>query len=89
MKKIINWVSRLLRDERGDPSSKRFVGIIAGLSLCVALFINLYTEQPVEPTIVNAVAVICIGGLGLSSADKIWAEKKNKPNKGEDQQINS
>jgi len=86
MKKIISWVSGLLRDERGEPSSKRFIGIIAGLTLCVALFINLYTEYPVEPTIVNAVAAICIGGLGLSSADKIWSKKSNK---SEDQQINS
>jgi len=86
MKKIINWVSGLLRDEKGTPSSKRFIGITAGLSLCIALFINLYTDQPVEPTIVNAVAAICIGGLGLASADKIWAKKAVKE---EDQQINS
>jgi len=86
MKKIINWVSGLLRDEKGTPSSKRFIGITAGLSLCAALFINLYTTQPVEPTIVNAVAAICIGGLGLASADKIFGKKKVS---GEDQQINS
>ena len=78
MKKIINWVSGLLRDEKGTPSSKRFIGITAGLTLCAALFLNLYTEQPVEPTIVNAVAAICIGGLGLASADKIWGKKQDK-----------
>ncbi len=77
MKKIINWITGLLRDEKGTPSSKRFIGILAGLSLCVALFINLYTTQPVEPTIVNAVAAICIGGLGLASADKIWGKSKD------------
>jgi len=87
MRKIINWVSGLLRDEKGTPSSKRFIGITAGLSLCAALFINLYTEYPVEPSIVNAVAAICIGGLGLASADKIWAKKTSKTE--EDQQINS
>tara|TARA_R110002073_G_scaffold26515_1_gene86804 strand:+ start:271 stop:531 length:261 start_codon:yes stop_codon:yes gene_type:complete len=86
MKKIINWISGLLRDEKGTPSSKRFIGIVAGLSLCAALFINLYTETPVEPTLVNAVAAICIGGLGLASADKIFGKKKPI---GEDQQINS
>ena len=86
MKKIINWISGLLKDEKGTPSSKRFIGIIAGLSLCAALFINLYTETPVESTLVNAVAAICIGGLGLASADKIFGKKK--PIEG-DQQINS
>jgi|TARA_R110001592_G_scaffold7374_4_gene41351 hypothetical protein len=86
MKKIINWISGLLRDEKGTPSSKRFIGITAGLSLCIALFINLYTEHPVSDAIVNAVAAICIGGLGLASADKIWATKKEGK---VDQQINS
>jgi hypothetical protein len=85
MKKIINWLSGLLKDEKGTPSSKRFIGIVAGLSLCTALFINLYTEHPVEPSLVNAVAAICVGGLGLASADKIWGKKIDK----KDQQINS
>ena len=85
MKKIISWLSGLLRDEKGTPSSKRFIGIVAGLSLCTALFINLYTEHPVEPSLVNAVAAICVGGLGLASAYKIWAKKIDK----KDQQINS
>ena len=74
MKKIIDWLTGLLKDEKGTPSSKRFIGIISGLSLCVALFINLFTEHPVEPSLVNAVAVICLGGLGLASADKIWGK---------------
>jgi len=75
MKKVIAWITGLLKDEKGTPSSKRFIGITAGLSLCVALFINLFTEYPVEETIVNAVTVICISGLGLASADKIWGNK--------------
>ena len=75
MKNFINWVKGLLMDERGIPSSKRFIGIVAGLSLCIALFINLFTSQPVEPTIVQSVAIICVGGLGLASVDKIWGKK--------------
>jgi len=76
MKKIINWLSGLLKDEKGTPSSKRFIGILAGITLCSALMINLYTDFPVEPTLVNSVAAICIGGLGLASADKIFGKKK-------------
>ena len=77
MKKIINWLSGLLKDEKGTPSSKRFIGILAGVTLCSALMINLYTDFPVEPTLVNSVAAICIGGLGLASADKIFSKKKD------------
>jgi len=75
MKNFIEWVVGLLMDERGIPSSKRFIGIVAGLSLCIALFINLFTSEPVEPTIVQSVAIICVGGLGLASVDKIWGKK--------------
>jgi hypothetical protein len=86
MKRIVNWLGGLLKDEKGTPSSKRFIGILAGVTLCSALMINLYTDMPVEPTLVNAVAAICIGGLGLASADKIFGKKKSM---GGDQQINS
>lgn len=79
MKKIITWAQGLLKDEKGTPSSKRFIGIIAGLSLCVALFINLFTEHPVDGNLINAVAALAFGALGLASVDKIWAkDKKDK-----------
>ncbi len=80
MKKIINWLSGLMKDEKGTPSSKRFIVILAGITLCAALFINLYTEYPVEPTLVNAVAAICIGGLGLASVDKFTKMKADVKN---------
>ena len=78
MKKIIDWIVGLLKDERGTPSSKRFVGIIAGLSLCVSLFINLFTEHPVDAALINAVAALAFGALGLASVDKIWGKKENQ-----------
>lgn len=75
MKKIIEWLKGLLKDEKGTPSSKRFIGIVAGLSLCTALFINLFTEHPVEMGLINAVTALAFGSLGLASVDKIWAKQ--------------
>jgi hypothetical protein len=75
VKKLTNWVQGLLKDEKGTPSSKRFVGITASLSLCIALFINLFTEHPVDSNLINAVAALAFGALGLASVDKIWAKK--------------
>lgn len=77
MKNIINWVSSLFEDEKGNPSSKRFVGIVAGLSLCITLFANQFTEEHIAPSpvLVNAVAALAFGALGLASADKIWGKK--------------
>jgi hypothetical protein len=43
MKKALNWVAGLFRDERGNPSSKRFIGIIAGSTLCITLYANQFT----------------------------------------------
>ena len=80
MKKVINWISGLLRDEKGTPSSKRFIGIVAGLSLCITLFANQFTEEHIAPaaTLINAVAALAFGALGLASVDKIWSKKEEK-----------
>jgi hypothetical protein len=78
MKKITTWLQGLLIDEKGTPSSKRFIGIVAGLSLCIALFINLFTEHPVDSNLVNAVAALAFGALGLASIDKIWAKDRKE-----------
>ena len=72
--KFINWLSKLLQDEHGNPSSKRFVGIICALSLCVTLFLPIDLQH--SSTLINAVALLAFGGLGLSSVDKFTAVKK-------------
>lgn len=80
MKKVIAWFGGLLKDEKGTPSSKRFIGILAGISLCITLYVNQATDEQIapSPSLVNAVAAICIGGLGLASVDKIWGKRDNE-----------
>jgi hypothetical protein len=77
MKKIINWFSGLLKDEKGTPSSKRFIGILSGLSLCLTLILNQFSAIDVAPSpvLINAVAALAFGALGLASVDKIWGNK--------------
>jgi hypothetical protein len=84
MKKLINWVGGLFKDERGNPSSKRFVGIIAGLSLCITMYANSYTHGDIKPsdTLVNSVAMLAFGCLGLASVDKIWGKKDSNNEDG-------
>jgi hypothetical protein len=79
--KKTSWIKGLLQDERGVPSSKRFVGIIAGLVLSFTLIVNQFTPKLTDPSpvLVNAVAMLAFGCLGLASVDKIWG-KKNSDN---------
>jgi hypothetical protein len=79
MKKIINWLSGLFKEEKGSPSSKRFIGILCGITLCVTLYVNSYTHGDIKPadTLVQAVAMLAFGCLGLASVDRIWGKKDN------------
>mgnify|MGYP006078910045 CR=1 FL=1 len=80
MNKIITWLKGLLMDETGSPSSKRFVGIVASLTLCITLFSNQFTDEHIVPstTLINAVAALAFGALGLASVDKIWGNKNKE-----------
>jgi xanthine/uracil permease len=77
MKKALNWIAGLFLDERGNPSSKRFIGIIAGSTLCITLYANQFTEEHIAPSpvLINAVAALAFGCLGLASVDKIWGKR--------------
>jgi hypothetical protein len=79
MKKIINWINGLFKDEKGSPSSKRFIGILCGVTLCITLYVNSYTHGDIKPadSLVDAVAMLAFGCLGLASVDKIWGKKDN------------
>jgi len=79
MKKILNWITGLFKDEKGSPSSKRFIGILCGITLCITLYANSYSHGEIKPSesLVNAVAMLAFGCLGLASVDKIWGKKDN------------
>ena len=74
-----NFLTQLLQDETGKFSSKRFIGIIAGLTLCITLYTNLFSPINVKlsDTLINAVAMLSFGCLGLASVDKIWNKQPN------------
>ena len=80
MKKFLKWFEGLFSDEKGNPSSKRFVGIMAGLTLCVTMYVNSYSHGDIKPSdsLVNAVAMLAFGCLGLASVDKIFGKKPKK-----------
>jgi hypothetical protein len=84
LKKMKKFFTQIFQDETGNFSSKRFVGIIAGLTLCATMFVNSYSHGDIKPsdTLVNAVAMLSFGCLGLASVDKVFG-KSNKNNSNE------
>ena len=74
-----NFIKSMLSDESGNVSSKRFVGIVAGLSLCITMYVNSYSHGDIKPSdsLVNAVSMLSFGCLGLASVDKIFGKKSN------------
>lgn len=79
MKKLITWLGGLFKDEKGTPSSKRAMGIICALTLCITMYTNQYTEEHFAPsdTLVNSVALLAFGCLGLSTVDKFSKKKES------------
>jgi hypothetical protein len=71
------FFSEIFKDESGNFSSKRFVGIIAGLTLCATMYLNSYSHGDIKPSdiLVEAVAMLSFGCLGLASVDKIWGNR--------------
>lgn len=72
----------LFTDDKGRISSKRLMGIVCSLTLCITLYHNSFSEQSVAPSpaLVESVALLAFGCLGLTSLDKFIAAK----NKGND-----
>lgn len=81
MKKVLSWISGIFKDEKGVPSSKRVVGVLCSVALCVTMYHNSFSTTDVAPadSLVNAVALLAFGCLGLSSVDK-YTERKNSIN---------
>jgi hypothetical protein len=84
LKKLINWLGGVLKDENGSPSSKRVIGVLCGLTLCITLFVNSFSQGEIKPSdvLVQAVTALAFGCLGLTTFDKIWS--KNRSDSPED-----
>jgi hypothetical protein len=91
MKKFFNSIFSTLReilsDEKNRLSSKRIVGIICAIFLCVTLYENSFSEEHIAPSVplVQVVGALAFGCLGLSSIDK-YTLRNSKKEKNESEQ---
>ena len=67
----MSWITKLL-GVGDEVSSKRTVGIVGATALIVTMIVNSFTNQDVAPSdgLVNAVLLLTLGSLGLTSVDK-------------------
>jgi len=81
MKKLLSGIKSLLSDERGSISSKRVVGIVCSIFLCITLYENSFSEEHIAPSapLVQSVAALSAACLGLTSLDKIFGKKQGEP----------
>jgi hypothetical protein len=76
MNKFLSAIKSLFSDEHGTISMKRLCGLLCTIALCVTMYHNSFTKMDVAPSkeLVDAVAMLAFGCLGLSSIDKIWGK---------------
>ena len=69
-------MKQLFYDETGKISMKRLCGLLCTVALCATMYNNSFSEAHVAPApiLVESVALLAFGCLGLSSIDKIWGK---------------
>jgi hypothetical protein len=78
--KFKDWVIDLFKDERGSTSIKPVVALIGTLFLCGTMAINSFSHEQFKPadSLVDAVMVVTVIGLGADSLDKFSKKKTDK-----------
>jgi hypothetical protein len=82
MKKLFSRSSLILQifqDDKGNYSSNRFVGIMCALSLCITMYHNQFTTEEFAPApmLIQSVAALAFGALGLGAATRIFKKENN------------
>lgn len=64
--------------EKNEPSSKRLVGIVGAFCLFASLILGGFSETYKIPSdaLVNAVALLSFGSLGITGAERIFSKKQ-------------
>ena len=80
-KKQERWFITKFFCEKSEPSSKRLVGIVGSFTLFATLFANSFTHIDNAPSVplVDAVALLSFGALGITGFEKIFGKKDSKP----------
>jgi len=66
-------------DESGQLSMKRICGLLCTIALCATMYHNQFSDEHTAPSpiLVEAVAMLAFGCLGLTSIEKIFKKKED------------
>jgi hypothetical protein len=72
-------MKQFFQEDNGRFSMKRLCGLLCVVTLCVTMYHNSFSEEHVAPSsiLVEAVAMLAFGTLGLTSVEKIFKKKEN------------
>lgn len=79
-KKEERWFFTKFFCEKNEPSSKRLVGIVGSFCLFASLILGGFSETFKIPSdaLVDAIALLSFGSLGITGAERIFSKKTNK-----------
>ena len=69
--------------ENGNPSSKRWVAVVATLLIVIGYIANLFWDYTIDEFIFNGVMYIVIGSLGITGVEKFAPKKPTKKSEEE------
>ena len=75
-------MKEIFYDESSKMSMKRLCGLLATLALCVTMYHNSFSPESQAPSniLVESVALLAFGCLGLTSTEKIFGKKSEEKN---------
>lgn len=73
--KTSEFIKKML-SESDEVSSKRFLGITSYIIMILVTLIDLFTDLQITEFIYNSLEQICLGGLGLTSLEKMFKNRQ-------------
>lgn len=70
MRNIIDYMKRIMSDNQGEPSSKRWIALVAFIMVGVTWGFDLFEKMTSTEYIFNALVFLIVGCLGITGAEK-------------------
>ena len=82
MANLLTYFKHMM-SENGNPSTKRWVAVVATILIAIGYIANLFWDYTIEEFIFNGVMYIVIGTLGITGAEKFAPKKPTKKSEEE------